>query len=746
VSVASRVEAGTLGGLEPARWLSRLASVAAAELPAALDEIAERVQEVFRVDVVAIHVADESDPEDVTRGYCVGPSPAAQALAPLLTPDGLDPIGLGDAAVEADAPVVWPRIVSEPGEIDRLARLADEGGPAGALHRLMLDAGGIAVPLGTPHQPGLGAVALVSLTRESPVPDGHVDDLLALAPQIALTVRNHQLAARTRRTRQTLEGVISSSRMGVLVSDLRGRLSLANRAAADILGIDLEPLVGRPMRELVSEQIKWRFTNPDEYAQRVLAIIDDPSRVALDDAETVDGRAVEHSSSPVHDPSGALVGRVDILTDVTPARSALAEARRLAAERAELLAREERRAQEEVALSRAAHMMASALTPSDIHEHLLEQVHRLTPACDKSAVLAVDRRGLAVPVATRDFSEESIKRMVFKIGEGVVGGALAGRRPFVCNDAEAEQRISRRITGPEGIRSFMNVPLIMGDRVYGLVTVNSGEVRAFGERDLRVVGELARHAASALQNALQFEQERHTAETLQQALIAEELPRVPGLELAALYQAAAGSQVGGDFYSAWPLSEGRLALLVGDVSGKGVEAAGTTAMVRYMAEALSQSRCEPAEVVSELNGLLHQRLPDGGLVTLVLAVIDTAAGTLGWCSAGHPPGVLIDAAGGQTLLEGPGPPCGAFDGATFPGHRAAFGEGDHLVLYTDGIIEARRQGREFGEEGLLEALRDAADEEPAQIARSVYAAARTWCGGRLADDVAIAVARRTPVP
>ena len=120
----------------------------------------------------------------------------------------------------------------------------------------MLDAGGIAVPLGTPHQPGLGAVALVSLTRESPVAEGRVDDLLALAPQIALTARNHQLSARTRRTRQTLEGVISSSRMGVMVSDLRGRLSLANRAAGDILGIDLEPLVGQPMRELISERIK----------------------------------------------------------------------------------------------------------------------------------------------------------------------------------------------------------------------------------------------------------------------------------------------------------------------------------------------------------------------------------------------------------------------------------------------------------------------------------------------------------
>ncbi|HVH01060.1 MAG TPA: GAF domain-containing protein, partial [Miltoncostaeaceae bacterium] len=548
--MASRVEAGAVGGLDPTRWLNRLASVAAAELPAALDEIAERVHEIFPVDVVAVHVVDETDPEDITRGYCVGPSPAAQALAPLLTPDGLDPIGLGDAALDADGPVVWPRIVSEPGEIERLARLADQGGPAGAFHRLMLDAGGVAVPLGTPHQPGLGAVALVSLTRESPALAAYVDDLVALAPQIALTVRNHQLSARTRRTRQTLEGVISSSRMGVILSDLRGRLSLANRAASEILGIDLQQLVGRPMRELVGERIKWRFTNPDEYSERVLAVLDDPSRESVDDAETVDGRAIEHSSSPVRDPSGVLVGRVDILTDVTPARSALAEARRLATERAELLEREERRAQEEVALSRAAHMMASALTLSDIHEHLLDQAHALAPACDKSAILAVDRRGLVVPVATRGFSEATIKRMVFKMGEGVVGGALAARRPFVCNDAEAEQRVSSRITGPEGIRSFMHVPLVMGDRVYGLVSVNSSQVRAFGERDLRVVGELARHASSALQNALQFEQERHIAETLQQALIAEELPAVDGLELAALYQAAAGSQVGGDFYSA----------------------------------------------------------------------------------------------------------------------------------------------------------------------------------------------------
>jgi PAS domain S-box-containing protein len=702
------------------------------------------VHELFPVDVVAVQVVDETDHDGLTNGYSVGPSRAAQALAPLLTADGLDPIGLCDAARESGRPVVWPRVVSEPEEIARLARMADRGGPAGALHRLLLEAGGVAVPFGTPHEPALGAVALLSLTRDSPVSESWVEDLAGLAPQIALTARNHQLAARTRRTRQTLEGVISSSRMGVLVSDLRGRLSLANRAASELLGLDLGPLVGRPMRELIAERIKWRFTNPDEYAERVLAIHDDPTREATDDAETVDGRAIEHSSSPVHDPSGALVGRVDILTDVTPARSALAEARRLAAEQAELLEREERRAHEEVALTRAAHAMASALTPADIHEQLLDQVHRLVPACDKSAVLAVDRRGLVAPVATRGFSEASLKRMIFRSGEGTAGRAMVSKRPFVCNDAETDERVSDRIVGPEGIRSFMHVPLVLGERPYGLVSVNSCQLRSFGERELRMVTELTRHAASALQNALQFEQERHIAETLQQALIAEELPSVPGLELAALYQAAAGSEVGGDFYSAWPLPDGRLALLVGDVSGKGVEAAGLTAMVRYMAEALSQHCPEPAPLVTELNELLCPRLPEAALVTLVLAVADPVAGTLRWCSAGHPPPVIVDARGGQRMLDDPDPPCGAFARQRFTDHVDPFDEGDLLVLYTDGIIEARRQGREFGEEGLRDALRDSAGEDPAQLARSVYGAARTWCGGRLTDDVAIAVVRRTP--
>jgi sigma-B regulation protein RsbU (phosphoserine phosphatase) len=733
------------GAVDPTRWLARLASVTATDLAVALDEIAERVHEVFPVDVVSVMVVDDLEHEGVTHGYCVGPSASAQAVAPLLTSDGIDPVGVGEAALEAGRPVVWPHLVSEPTELARLARLADAGGPAGALHRLMLDAGGLAVPLSAPHAPALGAVSLVSLSRENPLPRRAVEQLQALAPQLALTVRNHQLAARNRRNRHTLEGVISSSPMGVIVSDVQGRLSIANAAAAEILALDLEPHIGARLRRVIDDHLKWRFVNPDEYAAGLHRMEAEGAERATLEAETVDGRAIEHSSSPVRDSAGQTMGRVIVLHDVTSARTALAEARRLAQERAALLEREERRAQEEAALSRAAHAMALTLTAADIHERLLEEGMRLLPGCEKMAVLTADRRGTVLPAATRGIADASVARMTFGSGEGVIGRVVAEGRPFICNDTEVDERVSSRIPRDEGIRSFMHVPLMLGGRVYGVVTAGSAEPRAFGERELRLISELARHAQGALQNALRYEQERRTAETLQQALLADELPRVPGLELAALYQPAAGSQVGGDFYSAWPLSRGRLALLVGDVSGKGVEAAGVTAMVRYMTEALSQHRGEPAALVGELNEMLCPRMADGSLVTLVMGVIDTDGERLHWCSAGHPPPVILSAHGDYRTLEDPDPPCGIFPGQRFHGGVARFGPGDLLFTYTDGLIEARRGDAEFGEERLREAVLAVAGEPPEHVARSVYATARTWSEGRLTDDVAIAVVRRVPV-
>ena len=178
------------------------------------------------------------------------------------------------------------------------------------------------------------------------------------------------------------------------------------------------------MRVVIDEVLKWRFTNPEEFAARTLQIHADPAHEAIEDRETVDGRAIEYSSSPVRDASGAIVGRVEMLHDVTPARLALADARRLATERAQLLEREERRSHEEMALTRAAHAMASALTPREIHEILLDNTHALVGACHKSAVLASDaRRDAAADAPTRGFAEETIRHMTYRRRRGARGRA-----------------------------------------------------------------------------------------------------------------------------------------------------------------------------------------------------------------------------------------------------------------------------------------------------------------------------------
>ena len=130
------------------------------------------------------------------------------------------------------------------------------------------------------------------------------------------------------------------------------------------------------------------------------------------------------------------------------------------------------------------------------------------------------------------------------------------------------------------------------------------------------------------------------------------------------------------------------------------------------------------------------------LITMVLAVIDPGADIMRWCSAGHPPPLLVTDGREVRLLDDPDPPCGAFPDTAFRTHTERLAPGDLLFLYTDGLTEARRGELEFGERGLREALLEAVEEPPNALARSVYSAARVWCEGKLNDDVAIAVVRR----
>jgi PAS domain S-box-containing protein len=719
-----------LAGLEPP-----------ASLEQSLQLIADRLREAFAVDLVLVRAAEE-DRKRVGRAHSVGDPELARLYGPALGALRPETADLGLTGLAGGRTVIWPDVMAEPAVLARLAEIEDAGVPLRDARTVLSGASAVAMPLRTPSNPHLGALALLNLSGRAPIGESEQLALEALAPQISLAVQNALLRDRNRRTRQVLEAVLATTRNGVIVIDTDGMISVVNRAYGELLRVSPEMLVGQPAERMLREHIKPRFRDPDAYEAIAMRLRERPDSTLRDQLETIDGLVLERFSAPVRDSSGTLLGRVVILSDITVRHRALLEARALAEENAKLLEREERRGQEEIAIARAAHMLASALTRADIHDQLVQQAVTLVGA-DKVALLTVRRRGDLAVAAAAGFTRETLRGMRRRRGEGVLGRIVDTRRAYLCTDTHDDPGLDLPIIEPAEIRAFVAVPIELADRVYGVLTVNSPEPDAFGERDLRVLRELCRHAATAIQNALQFEQERQIAETLQDALLAEEPPEVTGLEMATLYRAAAGAMVGGDFYDVWVLPNDRVAVMVGDVAGKGVQAAGTTGMVRYLTEGLAAHEQDPGRLLDELSRLVAGRLGEAAFVTAFLAVIDRQADALEWTSAGHPPPLLVGADGSVTALEDPDAPIGFRMDGPYHTHTTPFPRGALLVLTTDGILDAMRGDEPFGEERLRKSILRVVTQPAAAIAQEVYAAARRFAGGPLGDDAALAVVRRT---
>lgn len=237
----------------------------------------------------------------------------------------------------------------------------------------------------------------------------------------------------------------------------------------------------------------------------------------------------------------------------------------------------------------------------------------------------------------------------------------------------------------------------------------------------------------------------HLARTLQQSLLPPHLPDVPGVDLAASYVAAAGGEeVVGDFYDVFESRPDEWCVLLGDVCGKGPEAASLTAMARYTLRAAAVRSARPSKVLATLNtAMLHQRPDDERFLTVVYAVIRRQVDHLAvWlCSAGHPPPLLRRADGTLEPTSQPGMPLGLFDQPTLVDTEILLGPGDALIYYSDGVTEARRGKDQLGIDGLLAILADAPRTDAAGLVHHVQAAVATYRQGPPRDDTAVLVVR-----
>jgi serine phosphatase RsbU (regulator of sigma subunit) len=262
------------------------------------------------------------------------------------------------------------------------------------------------------------------------------------------------------------------------------------------------------------------------------------------------------------------------------------------------------------------------------------------------------------------------------------------------------------------------------------------------EQSEPIVAQIAQMASSAIENAQRYQHERYVAETLQRSLLPAALPHLPGLDAAATYWPAAdGVQVGGDFYDVFRTAAGEWAVVIGDVCGKGPDAASLTALARYTVRAASLHERSPGAVLRLLNAAMREQWTDGRFATVLCAYVRPTDGgaDLVLASGGHPVPLVLRADGRVEALGDGGMLLGVFDDPAIPDSAGRLERGDLLLFYTDGAVEVRRDGGQvvFGGEELRQLLRDCGGAPAAEVLETIRAALDAASGGALRDDVAL---------
>jgi PAS domain S-box-containing protein len=339
-----------------------------------------------------------------------------------------------------------------------------------------------------------------------------------------------------------------------------------------------------------------------------------------------------------------------------------------------------------------------------------------------------------VTAAARDPAREVEARDVLagRAGGDPIAEVLRRGRPVIVEDA--------------GVRVV--VPLSACGRVLGALDARFDALEpAEREETLALLEDIGRRAALALDNARLYEERSAIAHTLQRSLLPRELPSIPGAQLAARYLAAgAGNEVGGDFYDCFATGGGDWALVIGDVCGKGAEAAAVTALARYTLRAAVLHSRRPRRALTELNEALLRQGMDYRFCTVLYASViprdDGAEVVL--ATGGHPLPLVLRSSGAVETAGSPGTLLGVVSAPEISEERVVLRPGDALVLYTDGVVEASPSDEALAPERLASFLRGCAGEDAGEIAAAVERKALEVQDGRLRDDVAVVVLRMAP--
>jgi PAS domain S-box-containing protein len=566
-------------------------------------------------------------------------------------------------------------------------------------------------------------------SRELREPD---DDLLtmveAVGSQIGQFVQRKRLERELRLQKTLLEAQSEASIDGILVVSGDLRTIFFNRRFVELWQIP--PSVVQAEAALAA--IRDKLVDPDEFLEHAAYLDAHPEEESRAEVELADGRIFDRYSAPVQGDDGTHYGRVWFFRDIT----------------------EQKRHEESLRfLAQASELLSESLD----YEATLARVARLAvpEVADWCVVDVLDEHGDLRRVAVGHADPENV-RLGRQLAERYPGRPddpggparvvqtgvpeLAAEIPdeFLAAVAQDEEhlRILRRLA----LSSYVSVPLRGHRRVLGAVTLAYAESgRRYGEKGLALARDLARHAALAIENSRLYRERSHVADTLQRSLLPPRLPAIPGVEIAVRFRPFADAiEIGGDFYDVFPVDDGIWAFAIGDVCGKGPEAAALTGLARHTIRAAAMRERSPSAVLAALNEAILTQHGDESFCTVACGFLERneEGAHLTIASGGHPLPFVLRSDGATEEAAEVGTLVGFFPSPTFADRPVELGRGDALVLYTDGVTSGRVR-----EDGLEAVVRSCAGLDAGGIAERLEQAVSEARSSQVRDDVAILVLR-----
>ena len=425
-------------------------------------------------------------------------------------------------------------------------------------------------------------------------------------------------------------------------------------------------------------------------------------------------------------------------SDLLDVGRALADEIALALDNAYFYERAVARATNLETIFRISQAVGSSLQVNVVLNRVLDVVQKILSA-DAVMLWSYDSRRKTLGTAmVRGAVPAGVLHLELAPGEDLPGHIFDSGDPLVIRELAESMGGVAGSAASQGLGSLLGVPLLARGRPIGVLMVLASASDAFTDEEMNILQTFASQAALAIDTARLYSNEHEVASVLQQSILPEALPDFPEVETGAVYApAGAEADIGGDYYDLFRAADSALWLSIADVCGKGVQAATKTSMIKYAVRALVAAGLSPSRVVREVNKMVAEAGETSDIVTLWVGRYDAVGESLCWANGGHPPGLLRRANGALESLSVTGPLLGAMSGAEFDELSVAIRPGDRILLYTDGVTEARRDGEFFGEErvrAVFDAQGSAQDH-----ARGLLSAVRGFARADLRDDVAVLV-------